>query len=252
MATVNLKATSKGVIALIAVAGFIFLGCVLGYLGAAGKMRRTNHELDTKEKKVAESKVIAQKLEKSKLDYFDTWSQIRFLETSVSTSAYVPTLLEQLELLGKSVNLKVLGVKPQPPEKRPTVRKITSGSQASKGNVEGASEGSASDSAKGKKEPENPYDELKIEVEVEGNYANMLDFLYKLTSFPKIIAVNTVTMSPVDSVLCFSESPRLTIKLEITAFMFKNTTPAGTPGLPGGPVNGNADAGEGGNRNEAG
>lgn len=252
MATVNLKPSSKGVVALIAVAGVIFVACVLAYLGGAEKLRTTTTELETKEKKVVESREIAQKLEKSKLDYLDTWSQIRFLETSVATSAYVPTLLKQLELLGKSVNLKVVGVKPEPPEKTARVRKISSGQEASKGNVEAASESRTSGSPTTKKKPVNPYDELKIEVEVEGNYSNMLDFLYKLTSFPKIIAVNSVTMSPVDTALCFSSCPRLSIKMEITAFMFKIEAPASKPDLPDVPVTGKANTGEGRNGNEAG
>ena len=114
MAAVKLSPGSRGLMALIVVAGVIFVGCALGYVAAAGKIGAIRDDLAAKQKKVEESTQIAQKLEKSKYTFEDTKSQIRFLETSVSTEDYVPTLLKQLEDLAKSVDLKVMEVRPSP------------------------------------------------------------------------------------------------------------------------------------------
>jgi Tfp pilus assembly protein PilO len=222
MAAFSLKATSKGATALVIVAVVILFGCVLVYVGIAGKLRGAVTERETKEKQVSESREIAQKLEASKLAHLDARSQVRYLEASVSTQEFVPTLLKQLEHLGRSVNLKVLGVRPAPEDKRPVVkRSLSSGKEASEGNLQTASETTA-DSKDGKSaQKPSPYDELKIDLEVEGRYMNALDFLYKLTSFPKIIAVNEIEMSPPGARLQTLGSPTLTMKLSVTAFVLR-------------------------------
>lgn len=253
MARVSLKSSSKGVTVLIIIAVVIFFGCSLGYLAVAGKLRSTAAEMQAKEKKVTESKEIAQKLEESKLDYLDARSQIRFLESSVTTSAYVPTLLKQIESLGKSVNLNVIGVRPEAPKEQPGARKLSSGAQAANGNIEAASQQTAQANGQNvKKQAVPPYDELNIDIEVEGKYMNALNFLYKLTSFPKIIAVKSVQMDPGSSELAAMGSPKLSIKMSITAYVLKDNAPTIVPGGPAGTVTGKNPSNEGRDGNEAG
>lgn len=231
MPAVSLKASSKGVTALIVIAALILFGCVLTYLAAAGKVKAAVAELEQKQKKVEESRQIAQKLERSKLDYLDARSQVRYLESSVSTQDFVPTLLKQLEHLGRSVNLNVLGVRPQPAPVAVAPRSISSGAKASEGNVQAASQPKSGAAANGgatgtsATQQPKPYEELKINLEVEGRYMNALDFLYKLTSFPKIIAVDSVEMSPQESLV--ATSPILTMKLTVTAFVLKDHSSEG-------------------------
>ena len=52
---------------------------------------------------------------------------------------------------------------------------------------------------------------------------NALDFLYKLTSFPKILAVNSLEMTP-QSGSGDAGSTKLSIKINATAFVFKETS----------------------------
>ena len=54
---------------LVIIAVIVFFGCVLTYMAMAGKLRHAASELQAKETQVDESKQMAQKLEKSKLDY---------------------------------------------------------------------------------------------------------------------------------------------------------------------------------------
>ena len=212
MAPINLKPSSKGVTMLIIVAAVLFVGCVLGYVAAAGKLNSASKQLAAKTKEVNESEQIAQKLEKSKLEYLDAGSQLRYLESSVSTQAYVPTLLKQLEYLGKSTNLKVLGVKPEKPKPKPIA--AAPSSTSSTGATPPADETAT-------KEVPKPYDELTVEVEAEGNYMNVLDFIYKLTSFPKIMLVNNVDVAPLSQTQGIG-SPKLNVKMNVTAFVFKS------------------------------
>lgn len=224
MALASLKPSSKGVTVLIIMAVGIFFGVALVYLAIGGKMKSLDSELASKQKEVQDSKKIALTLQQSKLDYLDARAQIRCLESSVSTQAYVPTMLKQLEYLGKSVNLKVLSVRPQPVAETQSTRTLSSGAQAANGNVEGASQekqdASNPNAAAAQKKETKPYDELPVEIEVAGSYMNALDFLYRLTSFPKIISVNSLQVSPTGQTEPL-RSPDLDIKLSVTAFVFK-------------------------------
>ena len=222
MAPVSLKPTQKGVTALIAVAAVIFACCLLGCLGAMQKVRAVNDERAEVEKQARENQSVAQTQRDSENRYIDTRAQIRCLESSVSTQAYVPTLLKQIEHLGRSVHLKVLGVRPKAPDPNAgLVKKVASESGGQGGQAGGATAAPAAV----KPEPPKPYDELEVELELEGSYMNALDFLYRLTSFPKIIAVNNVQMTP-DSGAGLSGSPRLTIRINATAFVFKEALPS--------------------------
>ncbi len=245
MAAVKLNPSAKGLMALIIIAGAIFVSCALGYVAAAGKMRAIADDLAAKQTKVEESTQIAQKLEKSKYTYEDTKSQIRFLETSVSTEAYVPTLLSQLEQLAKSVNLKVTEV-------RPSVEVKASTKPASTGTT-GASDNKNKD-AQAKEPAPKPYDELHITVQFKGNYTNVLDFLYKLTTFPKILAVNSVSISPSETQLSYAKPPVLSVKMVVTAFVLKRDDPPTLPGsLKAQPLAGSVSgASEGRAKHEAG
>jgi len=230
MAAVKLSPGSRGLTVLIVVAVVIFAGCALGYVAAAGKIGAIRDDLTAKQKKVEESTQIAQKLEKSRYTFEDTKSQIRFLETSVTTEEYVPTLLKQLEDLAKSVDLKVMEVRPAQ-EVKPAARSISSGAKAADGNLQGASE-ATNKNAQAKTPAPKPYDEKNIAVEFRGRYNNVLDFLYRLTTFPKILAVKSVSIEPADTQLCYDKPPVLKVKMTVTAFVLKKDEPVTLPSVP--------------------
>ena len=116
MAQISLKPSQKGVAVLGIMAGLVFVLCVLSCLAAIGKVRSVDTEKRQVETQLRDSQMIAQTQISTENKYLDTRAQIRCLESSVSTQAYVPTLLKQIENLGRSVDLKVLGVRPLPPD----------------------------------------------------------------------------------------------------------------------------------------
>lgn len=242
MALVSLRPSQKGVTILIAVAAVIFLGCAFACFGAMQWIKGLNTERDAAEKQVADGRKIAQTQRDSENKYLDTRAQIRCLEASVSTQAYVPTLLKQIERLGKSVDLKVLGVRPKAPDPNAGLAKKVASDGASQGGQAGAAPGGAPGAAGAagapaaqKPEPPKPYDELEVDLELEGEYMNAIDFLYRLTSFPKIMAVKSIQMNPGGDTSLLS-SPVLNIRMTVTAFVFKEgaptTQPAAQPGSP--------------------
>lgn len=229
MAPLSLKPTQKGVTVMAIAAVVIFVGCLLACLGAFAKVREVDGERYKVAKQVKESQTIAQTQRDSQNRFIDTRAQIRFLESSVATQDYVPTLLKQIEHLGRSVNLKVVGVRP----KIDNAPKIATPPPAEAGKSASAADGTPAP----KPEPPKPYDELSIDLRLEGSYMNALDFLYRLTSFPKIIAVNSVQMAPTE-VMGLVGSPKLTIDISVTAFVFKQIPASakkttGTARVPG-------------------
>lgn len=215
MALVSLKPTQKGVTVMAIVVAAMFVFCLLACFGTVAKVQAIDGQRAKVEKQVKESESIAQTQRDAENRYIDTRAQIRFLESSVATQAYVPTLLKQIERLGKSVDLKVIGVRPKANDSARLKAKV----ERTEGEKTASADGSA---AAPKPEPPKPYDELSIDLQLEGDYMNALDFLYRLTSFPKIVAVNAVQMSP-SGLIGVVGSPKLTIDINVTAFVFKET-----------------------------
>jgi len=114
-------------------------------------------------------------------------AQIRFLESGVSNAAYVPTLLKQLEDLGKSTQNKVLGVRPTAVTKAPTRLQ-------QRRDPDAQSDGSGSEDDKKAKAPEEPYTRLVIDVNLIGTYQSSQQFVSRLMRFPKIVAVDELQL----------------------------------------------------------
>jgi Tfp pilus assembly protein PilO len=141
------------------------------------------------------------------------------LEKGVSTRAFVPTFLRQLEALGKSVNLEVASVRPKVDAPQPV---------------------QTDEKGKRKKTPVEPYTKLNLDIEVNGKYRDVVRFLNQVTSFPKIVAIHDVQLAPTSQMKMGSlASPVLNVKLNATAFILKEdvrpakSTPASEATKPG-------------------
>lgn len=183
------------------------------YYNRSSRLSVLQEELTIKEKKFSDSKQIAKRLSQVESRYYDVQAQLSTLEQGVSSRAYIPSLLKQLESLGKSNQLKVAGVRPQP---------VVAVAPAPP--VEGAEK-------QAKKEPE-PYDRTNIDIEVTGTYWNVVSFINQLNSFPKIIAVRELQITPLSSgITKKTGSPQLSARFNTTAFILKpaTTKAANTP-----------------------
>lgn len=113
-----------------------------------------------------------------KLILAESLEKLQHLEAGVSTAAYVPTLLKELESVGRSCNLDIIGVRPLP---------MTSDKKKKKS----ADENKSSESLQRK-----PYQELDLEVKSQGSFQNQMLFLQRLQDFPKIVGVQSVSVNP--------------------------------------------------------
>src|SRR5262249_22924054 len=98
------------------------------------------------------------------------------LEKGIPTTAYVPTMLQELAKIGNDCGITVTGVRPVPKT---------------------ASSNAAAQSGDGTQTVSKPaYDALDIEVKGRGNYASVMKFITALQTFPKIVGSRTISITP--------------------------------------------------------
>lgn len=177
---------------------------VVGILGGGGLLYMqysANTELQDKVH-VLEGQVRAQKdlpaqLEVSKRKLDVTRSQLAHLERNVPDFAYVPTMLKELEALGKQSGLLVIGVRPIP-----------------------KSDQAKADDAKGEAKP---YDEMEISVTCRGGYAGIQRFVRALNNFPKVVGTRAISIEPKkDPLRPKDEKPPLEVTARLRAYLFRD------------------------------
>lgn len=173
-----------------------------------GEKTKREAIITQKTQQVSDNSTIAKQLGAKEAEYALVSSRIGRLETSVSESDYVPTLMKQLESLAKANSLRIVSqsqtfqAAPEPPTDK----------EARKTFVV------------------QPYDKEIIKINVKGHYNDLTRFLYRLTEFPKILSVDTLDIKPVgtDS----GESPILNVNIDMTGYLFKPTEAAAAAPAP--------------------
>lgn len=171
-----------------------------GYTEATAEVEKLKKEAKNQEDVERELQVAIDRLN-------ETRGKLVHLEQSVAETAYVPTMLKELEKLGTECGIQVTGVRPIP-------RQIVKAT-----NVK-------DESGESTKKARKPYNELDIEVKGRGNYKAVLKFITGLTTFPKIVAARTVSLQPkVDSRIGGKPSLDCTIELRSYLFPADGSTP---------------------------
>ncbi|BDI33000.1 hypothetical protein CCAX7_50510 [Capsulimonas corticalis] len=229
----NLKTTGaapkKVAQALAGVAGVILIGGSGAVFGLNSQITSLNNKAQTREAEVGSSEQVTRRYQTTLDSYNETLGKIQDLESSVSQSSYVPTLLQQLQTLASSTHLTVAAVRPMPTAPAPVVPVTDAASHP-------------------KKKAPPPYDTLDISVDVKGTYANTATFLYSLTRFPKIISVSSAQMRPETAGPDQNplSSPMITTSLHLTAYVFHDDPAApaasGAPGVAPAPLATDANA----------
>lgn len=131
-------------------------------------------------------------LEKSATELAEFRVQLDHLEKSVPSTAYIPTLLMELEKVGSDNKISVNGVRP-----------ILAASGADDGDAD------------------KPYQELEIDIIGQGSYGSVMDLVAALQRFPKIMAVKTIGLTPQTNIQ--SKSSDLDATVRLRAFVFKES-----------------------------
>lgn len=158
-------------------------------------------------------KAVQQQLDKSQKDLDDAKSVLTHLEQGVPSTAYVPTMLAQLQKTGQDCGIAVTGVRPS----------VKSPTQASAPPADGS-----------QTLAKPAYDSLDIEVKGRGDYGSALKFIKALETFPKIVGVRTIEIVP-----CSDPGEQKLGHVDLTvglrAYLFHDTTssPAGASAADG-------------------
>lgn len=174
------------------------------------------------EDKVPSQKELEESLAASQAKLTEYQAKLAHLEGSVPDVAYIPTLMKELELIGISDGIRVTGVRPAPVVAAPP------------------------QATEGQKKEKKDYSEVEIEVKGRGQYDSIKKFLDSLQKFPKVIAVKTVSLTPMrDSGTGTTSSIEVVINVAAYVFPFEVltaidpsqvATPSNTGAPAGGPV----------------
>ena len=178
----------------------ILSGCVGLWFWQNGDLEAKAKIIHAKQDQVEHGERVARRLDEVKTDYQANLSKLRFLESSVSPGAFVPTLLNQIADLAESEKLEIVRFEPHfepapAPPNTPEARKAF--------------------------KPQ-PYDMWHNDMQVKGTYWAVTRFINKLTQFQKIVAQDSVQLLPLVAVA--GESPQLNATLKFTAFAFHDDT----------------------------
>jgi len=212
------RPSKKQVVLLGVILGLLLVGSATLYMYVSGIARSSSEELAARQQELQESERLSAKLADTQEAYIRTASQLKHLEQSVATEAYVPTLLEQIEVLATSCGCVMQSIRPAQGAGTGLQNKPSSSSDEASGESKPEA---APEPKLDKKVAGVAYDTLDIAVEVEGPYWNLTDFLQGLTSFKKIVAVNNIQLTPVGGSEKRGSRQRLTLKLDLTAYILK-------------------------------
>lgn len=135
---------------------------------------QTYSKVASMKKELAEASQLPAQVIKSHEMLQAAMQELTHLETGVSTAAYVPTLLKELQSTGEQCGLAITGVRPVP--KAPPKQKKGQSAEA--------------------KPARKPYEELDVEVKCRGSFSATMTFLQKLADFPKIVGVRHMSLDP--------------------------------------------------------
>jgi Tfp pilus assembly protein PilO len=157
---------------------------------------------------VSDPKAVKTRLDQSSMKLEGAQQSLMHLEANVSSAAYVPSLLRDLDGYGKQNGIAVTGVRPAP--KKP-----------------------GDDEAKSKNQ--KPYDELSIQVTGQGDFDSIENFVANLPKFPKIVAARMISIEPARTSGPEKKTGLLNMTVELKAYVFKADAPATTTATTSGP-----------------
>jgi hypothetical protein len=212
---------TKGTIAILCAA----LGLVVLLSGGIfwvqrGWLAEATDQLSDKQSELQDGRAIAKRREDARTKLEADRSLIANLEPGVSSAAFVPTLLKQLEALATQTQNRVVGVRPQIVAQGPSkIEQRRDPDAQAKGEANGGS-----GDKKDKAPVEEPYTRLEIEVNLQGKFASAQRFVDQLMRFPKIVSVDQMSIHPKPAGEK-DEPGLLEIQLKVTAFIMKGEQP---------------------------
>ncbi len=149
------------------------------------------------ESQLPDAQQLQADLDKSMTELADYQDRLQHLESNIPSTAYIPTLLAELEHVGAENKISVTGVRPVV-----VLNQNPDGTEAEK----------------------KAYDEIEIDITGKGSYGAVMDLIASLQVFPKILAVKTVGLAPRPNMSNNESGLDATVRLR--AFVFKDADKA--------------------------
>jgi Tfp pilus assembly protein PilO len=208
------------VFALLAIAGL----CVVGlgaslYRSKVAQLTQMQHELAEKRSRLASLHDKLKDQPQLEADYAKLQTRLSVLEPALPDSAYIPTFLRQLENLAIGTHNRIIMIRPK--QQNETTKKRNVNINDETGEVASGGAANTTPGQQAASKPKLPYDQVPIEVKVQGSYWTVIDFLAELQRFPKMIAANDIDFSPELQRMGVQQSSSLTVTLALTAVVTK-------------------------------
>ena len=193
-----MKSGKVNPVMIIAIAVFLF-GGLLAYWqynvkeAAQARFQKLEAEVPTKEEVEEELAKTSQELEQYR-------ENLAHLEKGVPPQAYVPTMLSELESLGKLNRIAVTGVRPVAKQAQSRREQET------------------------EEKAKKAYQEVEIDITGTGQYNDVMALVDQLKGFPKIVAVRTVSLTPKKEASAAAQGI-LESTIRLRAYVFAAPTP---------------------------
>ncbi len=196
--------------------------CLIG-LGAslyhtkAANLAKLNQELAKKEEQLKQAEAKLTELPELESEFSRLQARLSVLEPALPDSAYIPTFLRQIEGLATNTRNQILMIRPKPVSPAAGAEAPKAAINDETGEIVEKKGGAPGESAP---QTSTPYDQIPIELRLQGGYWTVIDFLTELRRFPKMIAVNDVGFDPTGG-MGQQPSPQLTVNMALTAVATK-------------------------------
>ena len=173
--------------------GTLVLGTAASFFAYSGMNEKAGQVAQLRTE-VKDAKTVQKELDQSKVQLEECSTKLKHLEASMPDFAYIPTMLTELEKVGKENGIAVIGVRPIPKQAAPK------------------KEGDTGPAEK------KTYEELNIEIKGRGTYGSAMRFVQALQTFPKIVAARSVSLAPKSEPGMVAT---LDVTIELRAYVFK-------------------------------
>lgn len=188
------------------VESLICLGVGTSIYNRKGALEKT---LSGKEAALANVRTVSASLPALQTEYLRMQVQVQYLERALPPAEYIPTLLGQVEQTARTSGVQIQ-------EFRPKQEPAQNAANATEGDKAGNDGG---------------ITKMQFDVIVRGEYGQIQAFLQSLTRFRKILALDSVRLTPATT-SANNTSPTLSGALSFTAYALPPSTESAAPSAP--------------------
>lgn len=182
----------RPIYAVLGLVGLVLLGLLVGIYRSGGqRLTALNRTLRERRDTLARLEGRVATLKKLEVRCRTLRRRLAILEPALPEGEYVPTFLRQIENLARDTKNELSSIKPKPVVELALSKPKAAASEES---LDESLSGGAASNGAGAPASERPYETLMIEMGMQGQYWDLLRFLDELGQFPKMIAVNEISL----------------------------------------------------------